>query len=285
MPWGGGRFSATMLRHAPPQLQPACGGFSLPPQRNGAIFLFLCPIVTMEPPKASPVHCIVPARMASSRFPGKPLVELCGRPMVLRTLDRALLAGCFSRIVCATDSPEIARVVEAAGFEALLTPEFATGSDRVAYAASKLHLELVVNLQGDEPVAGLSVLRSVAKALAQEPKSWVTACAPLAPSDGERVSVVKVHVQDGYATDFQRDPVPANKGWFAHRGIYAYSLESMQEFGALPQTRIEIERSLEQMRILGSRPIRVVPDPDPSASVDLPSDVALVERIIKEMHL
>lgn len=239
----------------------------------------------MDSPRQPPVHCIVPARMGSSRFPGKPLVNICGTPMVVRTLQRARAASCFERIVCATDSAEIAQVVNDAGFESVLTPECATGSDRVSIAAGMLNLDLVVNLQGDEPVASLTMLQRVAEALAQEPTSWVTASSPLSNADYARHSVVKVLVHNGYALDFVRELPPEASGWHTHRGIYAYSAESRTEFAALPQSRLETERSLEQMRILGKRPVRVVADPDFSASVDTPADVSIVESLIKEMQL
>ena len=86
--------------------------------------------------------------MGSSRFPGKPLFKLCGKEMIVRTLERARLAACFDRIVCATDSEEIAAVVTKADFEAAMTGAAATGSDRVSEAARALGLDLVVNLQG-----------------------------------------------------------------------------------------------------------------------------------------
>ena len=95
------------------------------------------------------VHCIVPARMGSSRFPGKPLIKILGKEMIVRTMERARLAHCFDRIVCATDSEEIAEVVSKVGFDYVLTGPAATGSDRVAQAAKVLDLDLVVNLQGD----------------------------------------------------------------------------------------------------------------------------------------
>ncbi|MBQ3777200.1 MAG: NTP transferase domain-containing protein, partial [Fibrobacter sp.] len=112
-----------------------------------------------------PVHCIVPARMGSSRFPGKPLVKIGGKEMIVRTLERARLAGCFERIVCATDSEQIAEVVSKAEFEYVMTGACATGSDRVAEAARALDLDLVVNLQGDEPLVEPSVLCDVAREL------------------------------------------------------------------------------------------------------------------------
>ena len=227
------------------------------------------------------VHCIVPARMGSSRFPGKPLVKILGKEMIVRTLERAVRAECFDRIVCATDSEEIAGVVSRAGFEFVLTGSAATGSDRVAMAAQELGLDLVVNLQGDEPLVEPSVLRDVASALESHPDEWVTVACPLNPAEAELKTVVKVLVKDDYALDFTRSvAVEDASRWFQHQGIYAYSRRCRDEFSSLPQSEVEKERSLEQMRILGKRPIRIVQSPYPSVSVDVPSDVAAVEAAL-----
>ena len=232
------------------------------------------------------VSCIVPARMGSSRFPGKPLLKLNGKEMIVRTLERAMLADCFEHIVCATDSHEIEEVVTAAGFDCVMTGECATGSDRVAEAAKKLGLDLVVNLQGDEPLVEPSVLRDVAKDLSEHPDCWVTVACPLDPAEAELKTVVKVLVRDGEAIDFTRSVPPAEVGrWFQHQGIYAYSREARDEFAALPQNKIELERSLEQMRILGRRPIRIVQSSYPSISVDVPSDATHVENILLDRLL
>ena len=227
------------------------------------------------------VHCIVPARMGSSRFPGKPLVKILGKEMIVRTLERAVRAECFDRIVCATDSEEIAGVVSRAGFEFVLTGSAATGSDRVAMAAQALGLDLVVNLQGDEPLVEPSVLRDVASALESHPDEWVTVACPLNPAEAELKTVVKVLVKGDYALDFTRSvAVEDASRWFQHQGIYAYSRRCRDEFSSLPQSEVEKERSLEQMRILGKRPIRIVQSPFPSVSVDVPSDVAAVEAAL-----
>ena len=228
-----------------------------------------------------PVHCIVPARMGSSRFPGKPLVKIGGKEMIVRTLERALLAGCFERIVCATDSEKIAEVVSNAGFEFLLTGACATGSDRVAEAARALDLDLVVNLQGDEPLVEPSVLCDVASELEAHPECWVTVACPLNPAEAGLATVVKVKVQDGFAVDFTRNVTPEEApSWFQHQGIYAYSRAARDEFSSLPQSPVELERSLEQMRIMGLRPIRIVQSPYPSVSVDVPSDVQSVDALL-----
>jgi 3-deoxy-manno-octulosonate cytidylyltransferase (CMP-KDO synthetase) len=203
--------------------------------------------------------------------------------MIVRTLERARLAGCFERIVCATDSERIAEVVSKAGFEYVMTGECATGSDRVAEAARALDLDLVVNLQGDEPLVEPSVLCDVACELEAHPDCWVTVACPLNPAEAQVKTVVKVKVRDGLAVDFTRNVAPGEAAsWFQHQGIYAYSRAARDEFASLPQSPVELERSLEQMRILGLRPIRIVQSPYPSVSVDVPSDVESVDALIHE---
>ena len=205
--------------------------------------------------------------------------------MIVRTLERAALADCFGRIVCATDSEQIAEVVSRAGFEFVLTGEAATGSDRVAEAARALDLDLVVNLQGDEPLVEPSVLEDVARELAAHPDCWVSVACPLNPSEAELRTVVKVRVEDGLAVDFTRSVKPDEAlRWFQHQGIYAYSRVARDEFSHLPQNAVEKERSLEQMRIMGIRPIRMVMSPYPSVSVDVPSDANAVEALIRKLR-
>ena len=227
------------------------------------------------------VNCIVPARMGSSRYPGKPLVKIAGKEMIVRTMERARLAECFDRIVCATDSEQIAEVVSKAGFEFILTGPASTGSDRVASAARALDLDLVVNLQGDEPLVEPKLLRDVAVALENHPDEWVTVACPLAPDEAQVKTVVKVLVKGDYAVDFSRSvAVEDAPRWFQHQGIYAYSRVCRDEFSSLPQSEMEKLHSLEQLRILGKRAIRIVQSPYSSISVDVPSDVLAVERAL-----
>ena len=114
----------------------------------------------------------------------------------------------------------------------------------------------------------------------------MTVACPLNPSEAELKTVVKVLVRDGMAIDFTRSVPPAEVGrWFQHQGIYAYSRESRDEFASLPQGKVELERSLEQMRILGRRPIRIVESAYPSISVDVPSDAEQVEKILLDRLL
>lgn len=214
--------------------------------------------------------------MGSSRFPGKPLVSIAGLPMVVRTLERARLADCFDRILCATDSSQIAEVVSKAGFESVHTADYPTGSDRVACVAALLHLPLVVNLQGDEPVANPVLLRQVAEALSRDPGSWVTAASPLKMSEVANPNLVKVLIQDGFAKNFTRQAV-SGSDWRVHRGIYGYSLDALREFAQTSSPPQELQESIEPLRILNSRPIRILTTTSVSLSVDVPGDIAAVE--------
>lgn len=221
--------------------------------------------------------------MESTRFPNKPLAKIDGKEMVLHTLERAALASCFDLIVCATNSEEIYSVVQKHGFEAILTRDHPTGTDRVIEAAQKLNLDLVVNLQGDEPLIDLDLLRTVAKNIQLEPTSWITAATPLLREDYNNTNVVKIQVQNNYAQDFKRQ-ISSNptKSWLEHRGIYAYSSVAMQEFSHSPQTKDELLRSIEPLRVLGKRPIKVIFSASTSMAVDTPTDLLLVENVLKK---
>jgi len=217
--------------------------------------------------------------MGSTRFPGKPLALINGREMILHTLERARLANCFDRIICATDSQQILTCVKRAGFDAVFTGEHPTGSDRVAEVAVLMRLPLVVNLQGDEPVVSLDLLRQVSNDISLDPSSWVTASSPLNLSELSNPNVVKVRVVDGVARQFSRGTVQGAE-WFTHRGIYAYSLEALEEFSQLARTVQEREQSLEQLRVMGRRDICVTHTLEQSLSVDVPSDIAAVEAFL-----
>ena len=156
-----------------------------------------------------PVTCIVPARMASSRFPGKPLVDIGGLPLVVRSARRALDARCFERVVVATEDQVVVDVCRAHGLETILTPSFPTGTDRVAWAARESSAPWVLNLQGDEPVFPLELLRDLCGLLPTDPTALWTA-ADLGLDEAGRIDedVVKI---EGTTTlevlDEVRDPV------------------------------------------------------------------------------
>jgi len=228
---------------------------------------------------------VIPARIGATRFPGKPLALLWGRPMVLHVLDRARECKALDRVVVATDSPEIARVVNEDGGEAILTrDDHASGTDRVAEVAQTLpEYGAVVNIQGDEPLLDP---RAIALAILPITRGEAE-IATLAHEDWDPVAfaspdVVKVLTgTDGFATDFTREPVEDGTrcGAFLHHvGLYAFTRDTLLRFTTLPPTERERARRLEQLRALdhGIR-IRVVLMTWPSRGVDTPADLAALE--------
>ena len=213
---------------------------------------------------------IVPARLASTRLPRKPLADLAGEPMVVRVARRAAASGA-SRVVVATDSDEVLAACRRFDVEAVLTrAEHPTGTDRLAEAADALELAdetIVANVQGDEPLLPPQVVTRVAGLLAQRPDcAMATAAHPLADAaEFFNPNVVKV-VTDatGRALLFSRAPIPWARDAFAaardrlpaglpawrHVGLYAYRAAFLRRFPALPRAPIEEQENLEQLRAL-----------------------------------
>ncbi len=213
---------------------------------------------------------VVPARLASTRLPRKPLADIAGRPMVVHVADRAREAGA-GRVVVATDSEEIRRACLAHGVEAILTsPEHPTGTDRLAEAAQILGLAdeaIVVNVQGDEPLIPPAVVGEVADLLAARPDCSIATAAHAIDDAAEffNPNVVKV-VTDagGRALYFSRAPIPWARDAFAasretlppalgalrHVGLYAYRAAFLRQFPRLARAPIEEAESLEQLRAL-----------------------------------
>lgn len=235
---------------------------------------------------------VIPARMRSTRLPGKPLLKIAGVPMILRVLERARACASLSRVIVATDSEEIESVVSAAGGEAWLTsPHHKTGSDRVAEVASRLTEEFILNLQGDEPLVPLSTLDALVEFGRRCPD--LTVATPMVPLDEEsdilNPNIVKVvAARDGRALYFSRHPIPFVKrtdtvraGHFKHVGIYLYRREFLLRFVDLPPTPLEMAESLEQLRVLEhGYPVYMVAVAEDSISVDTPEDLQIVERML-----
>jgi 3-deoxy-manno-octulosonate cytidylyltransferase (CMP-KDO synthetase) len=245
---------------------------------------------------------IVPARLASTRLPRKPLADLGGVPMVVRVARAAAGSGA-ARVVVAADSAEIVAACVAHGIEALLTrSDHATGTDRLAEAVAQLGLDddsIVVNVQGDEPLMPGPVVRRVAEALdARTDCEVATACHALHDA-GEFFSpnVVKVVTDaSGRALYFSRAPIPWSRDAFAasrdrlppelparrHVGLYAYRAGFLRRFPQLPPTALEQHESLEQLRALAHGiGIAVVELPEPlPPGVDTAEDLARVRAMI-----
>jgi 3-deoxy-manno-octulosonate cytidylyltransferase (CMP-KDO synthetase) len=245
---------------------------------------------------------IVPARLASTRLPRKPLADIGGVPMVVRVARAAATSGA-ERVAVAADSSEIVEACSAHGVEALLTrADHASGTDRLAEAVECLGLAddaLVVNVQGDEPLMPAAVVRRVAEALEQRSDCAIaTACHPLRDAaEFFSPNVVKVVMDaDGRALYFSRAPIPWSRDAFAagrdrlptglparrHIGLYAYRAGFLRRFPRLPATPIEQHESLEQLRALAHGfGIAVVELPEAlPPGVDTPEDLERVRALL-----
>jgi 3-deoxy-manno-octulosonate cytidylyltransferase (CMP-KDO synthetase) len=237
-------------------------------------------------------HVIIPARYASSRFPGKPLADIAGKPMIARVCERAARSGAAS-VHVATDDQRIAAAVTAAGHRFVMTsPDHPSGTDRIGEAATKLNLgerDVVVNVQGDEPLIAPALISRVARLLQELPEAAVgTACHPIQHRDAyTNPNVVKVVIDSrGYALYFSRAqiPYPREPGgtWYRHAGIYAYHVGFLKRYSALAPSPLERTEALEQLRVLwhGHRIAVAVSETDMAPGVDTPEDLEAVRRMI-----
>ena len=250
------------------------------------------------------IVAIIPARYAATRLPGKPLSTIHGKTMIERVYERARAARRIERVLVATDDERIAGAVRGFGGEAVLTSaRHASGTDRVAEAARGLLAEIVVNVQGDEPLIDPAHIDAVAAALADDRGVEIaTLSLPLGSTDEMLApSVVKVVTDEsGDALYFSRSPIPhvrqegsggpreaaaaAVAAGLArrHAGLYGFRREALLRFAALPVSALEAAEGLEQLRALahGMR-IRVVPVAgEPGVAVDTPEDLERVRALL-----
>ncbi|MCC5856250.1 MAG: 3-deoxy-manno-octulosonate cytidylyltransferase [Idiomarina sp.] len=246
---------------------------------------------------------IIPARFASTRLPGKPLEDIAGKPMIQHVMERATASGA-AEVVVATDDRRIADVVKALGGHAMMTsPDHTSGTERIAEVIERLALdenEVVVNVQGDEPMIPPEIIYQVAENLrAQRMAPMATLAVPLDDADDIfNSNVVKV-VRDAssYALYFSRSTIPYHRDqfsqggtinldesiWARHIGIYAYRAGFIARYAEWEQSPLEIVEALEQLRVLwhGERihvadAIRV-----PPGGVDTPEDLAYVRSLFE----
>ena len=245
----------------------------------------------------------IPARFGASRLPGKPLLDIAGAPMIAHVVRRALAAGA-AEVVVATDDVRIGDAVAALGVSVCMTsPAHASGTDRLAEAAAARGWAddaIVVNLQGDEPLAPPAAIRAVAQALADGGAEIATLAVPIESSatlfDPHCVKLVRDAA--GRALYFSRAPIPWSRdafadnrvdlppsegeGWLRHIGMYAYRVGALRRFAELPPGRLERIEALEQLRALEAGwPIAVALSPVPMpAGVDTEADLERVRRLL-----
>jgi len=245
------------------------------------------------PNPTSSVTAVIPARQASSRFPGKPLAPIAGKPMIQHVVERIRRAQQVSRVVVATDDETIKAAVAAFGGEAILTRrDHPTGTDRVAEVAVHLPADIYVNVQGDEPLIDPGTIDDLISAVIEDESVQIaTPCvAIIHANDIMDPNVAKVTRDfDGNALYFSRAPIPwvrdrsesvAARHW-KHIGLYAFRRDALLEFPTLPPGELERLEQLEQLRWLenGYR-IRVVESQYDAVSVDVPADIERVEKLL-----
>jgi 3-deoxy-manno-octulosonate cytidylyltransferase (CMP-KDO synthetase) len=246
----------------------------------------------MSDPK---VVVVIPARHASTRLPGKPLVPLCGKPMIQHVYERAKRAQTVHEVLVATDDQRIFDAVQQFGGKARMTrADHRTGTERIAEVAVQEPGDIFVDVQGDEPLIDPLTIDAAVGALLEEPPAQISTVVTLIrhASDIMDPNVVKAVLDfDDNALYFSRAPVPwirdtqqkLHVKYWKHLGLYVFQRDALLEYPTLPQGDLEKVEQLEQLRWLenGWR-IRVAEVPHDAVSVDVPDDVARVEKLMKE---
>jgi 3-deoxy-manno-octulosonate cytidylyltransferase (CMP-KDO synthetase) len=238
---------------------------------------------------------VIPARYGATRLPGKPLVSLAGQPMIQRVYERAKLATRAHRVIVATDDERILKAVESFGGTARMTrPDHRTGTERVAEVAAHEKGDVFVNVQGDEPLLDPAAVDTAIDALLEEPAAAVaTVATPIkTPADIMDPNVVKTVLDfDNNGLYFSRAPIPwvrdtAGKiqvRHLKHLGLYVFHRDALLEYPTLPQGELERIEQLEQLRWLENGwKIRVAEVEHDAVSVDVPEDVARVEKLLQK---
>ena len=251
---------------------------------------------------------MIPARLLSTRLERKLLLPLEGEPIIVRTARRAASAETVDQVLVATDDMEIAEVVQRAGFEAVMTSgKHVTGSDRIAEAVEGRNIDVIVNVQGDEPLISPEAIDLTVTALVDSGSDFATTCEPMASAeDVMNPNVVKVVVgRDGFALYFSRSPIPFPRNeaigagglkealttdqslvprFRKHTGLYVFTPLGLRLFTEMERGDLEIAENLEQLRILemGHR-MRVVETADGSIGIDTIEDYERVRRLVGDM--
>lgn len=235
---------------------------------------------------------VIPARYGSTRFPGKVLAELCGKPMIQWVYEKAA-ASIADEVIIATDEPKVAKVVEGFGGKAVMTsPDHPSGTDRISEAVQGLDCDIIINVQGDEPLIPTSVIDGLIRKMQEDASIEMgTVAVPRLRSEIENdPNKVKVVFDErNFALYFSRSMLPylreggKDTKTYLHWGIYAYRRETLDRFVRLPEGRLESCEKLEQLRALenGIRIYVMLSDLE-SIGVDTPEDLKRAEMKIRE---
>tara|TARA_Y100000739_G_scaffold205821_2_gene193304 strand:- start:1397 stop:2362 length:966 start_codon:yes stop_codon:yes gene_type:complete len=250
-----------------------------------------------EEKKRTKVLGVIPARYASTRFPGKPLVMIAGKPMIVRTYLQAKKATQLDALVVATDDERIRDAIVKAGGDVVMTDEaIPNGTERCAQACERTagEYDIVVNIQGDEPLIEPEIIDEVVLALKNAPRECVYST-PVTPLKHEEVKMqgrVKCITDvNGYAIYFSRGMLPNNKkgevdtsfDYWLHLGLQCYDREFLKLFPKMPATPMQMQEDLEQLKVIeNGYKIKVIRVNHCAHGVDEPEDVASIEKIIAE---
>ncbi len=242
---------------------------------------------------------VIPARFGSTRFPGKPLVNLKGRPLIQWTVEGAKKSKLLSEVIVATDHEGIKAAAEAVGVKVVMTDsDLPTGSDRIHAAIKDVSCDVVVNIQGDEPLVTGELIDRLAQVFVDDPKmDMATLAHPISAEELQSMNSVKVvtNCRDE-ALYFSRYPMPYSRlspqeagsmdGCLKHIGMYAYSKNFLKQFCEAPPALIEKAESLEQLRALylGAK-IKVIRVKEASIGVDTPEDLARLEKLLSSQGM
>jgi 3-deoxy-manno-octulosonate cytidylyltransferase (CMP-KDO synthetase) len=241
------------------------------------------------------VVVVIPSRYAATRLPGKPLVNLAGKPMVQRVYEQAKLAQTVHRVIVATDDQRIVDAVQSFGGEVRMTrSDHRTGTERIAEVAAHEPGDLFVNVQGDEPLIDPVAIDTAVASLLEDPPAQIATVATLIRHvpDIMDPNVVKTVLDfDSNALYFSRAPVPwvrdtqqkVHVKYWKHLGLYVFQRDALLEYPTLPQGELEKIEQLEQLRWLENGwKIRVAEVEHDAVSVDVPEDVARVEKLLQK---
>ena len=231
---------------------------------------------------------VIPARFQSTRFPGKPLAQIQGKPVLRWVYEGVQQSRSVDRIIIATDDPRISDTAAAFGAEVIMTsPDHRCGTDRVAEVAEKLPHSIVLNVQGDEPLIKGGDIDRLVEVLQDPSIPMVSLMAKVRDvrliHDSHLVKVV-VDV-DGYALYFSRSPLPclSDDFFYLHSGIYGFQRDFLLQFARMPASRLERLEKLEQLRVLeNGRRIKMIEAAYPALRVDTPQDIIRVEEFLKQ---
>ena len=242
------------------------------------------------------ITAIIPSRFDSSRFQGKPLAIICGKPMIQMVYERARSAKNINRVIVATDSQKIFDVVNGFGGEVVMTSDKCrSGTDRVAEAAEILRLDendVIVNVQGDQPLMHPECLDELVSPFFDEPNIEISTLAFRIVKEKEITDPKDVKVvidNNGDALYFSRSTIPfdqnqkENINYYKHLGFYAYTYSFLQKFRNMPAGKLEKIEKLEQLRVLEhGYKIKVIVTAHDSPEVDIPKDIKIIEEIINK---